>query len=323
MSSLLDGGDMEVGAGNPWIPTGWTNYNLDAGDTQAEAATIHAGAQSMEWNPGATTDEGIYQQITAATGDYILVSLWSYCDGSAGLTVGGLDATQMVLHSDPTAFNVATPHTAVWSFTQALFRVVAANPSVYILADAGAVGDRFIDDVSVVANGDVSLTVTPASLANSAESSGLRIDGRDSLTQPITRITATRGSIRWFWRPRHDAADLVAFDEAANQAYILHADGNATNYIVLRATAANTIQLEFNDGGGAHNTNWNCIGQVTADTLYSMRIVYSPTQMRLYQDGILRATISQPVAFALDPQTWTMYWGSNDTPARQGDAVFR
>jgi hypothetical protein len=53
----------------------------------------------------------------------------------------------------------------------------------YIEALASATGDRFLDDIYMFALDDVSLTVTPASEANSAETDGLRVDGRDTCTQ--------------------------------------------------------------------------------------------------------------------------------------------
>lgn len=152
MANLIDNPSLETGAGNPWIPDGWTNNNLDPGDSQASSAgggIIHSGSDCIEFAVGAS-GEGIRQQITAAVGSFITVGMWSYGDGSAGFTIGGLDATQLLLQHSASAFNVATPHTAVWRYTQAVFRVIAANPSIYILADAGAAGVRYVDDVVVI-----------------------------------------------------------------------------------------------------------------------------------------------------------------------------
>ena len=148
MANLIDNPSLETGAGNPYIPDGWTNVDLDAGDTINEVVILHSGVQSLEFAVGASA-EGIRQQITAAIGDFIHVGMWSYGDGSAGFTIGGLNATQLRLHSSATVFNVATPHDAVWQYTEAVFRVIDTNPSIYILADAGASGLRYIDDIAV------------------------------------------------------------------------------------------------------------------------------------------------------------------------------
>ena len=138
--------------GNPDIPDGWLNYNLDAGESQPSSAgggIIHSGSDCIEFAVGASA-EGIRQQITAAVGDFITVGIWSYGDGSAGFTIGGLNATQLLVQYSTSVFNIATPHTAVWNYTQAVFRVIAANPSIYVLADAGAAGLRYVDDVVVL-----------------------------------------------------------------------------------------------------------------------------------------------------------------------------
>lgn len=152
MANLIDNPSLETGAGNPWIPDGWANYGLDAGDSQASTAgggIIHSGADCMEFAVGASA-EGISQQITAAAGSFVKVGIWTYGDGSAGFTIGGLDATQMLLQGSASAYNVATPHTAQWRLTEAVFRCVAANPTIYLIADAGAAGVRYADDVGVI-----------------------------------------------------------------------------------------------------------------------------------------------------------------------------
>ena len=66
------------------------------------------------------------------------------------------------------------------------------------------------DDNFLVELDDVTLTVTAAVEAESLESNGLRVDGRDTLTQTIDTITSSSGDIRWAYTPRHSAA--VALD---------------------------------------------------------------------------------------------------------------
>ena len=50
------------------------------------------------------------------------------------------------------------------------------------------------DDFYLFALDGVSLTVTPASEANSAEAWGLRVDGRDTLTQSISGLEQSDGA---------------------------------------------------------------------------------------------------------------------------------
>jgi hypothetical protein len=48
--SLLNSGDMETGAGNPWIPDGWANGGLpfQAGELLQELAIVHSGSSALE-----------------------------------------------------------------------------------------------------------------------------------------------------------------------------------------------------------------------------------------------------------------------------------
>ena len=319
--NLLQTGDMEVGAGNPYIPTGWAGVGLAAGESLAEAVIIHAGAQSLEFVAAADGD-GIRQQITAAVGDYVHVSMWSYGDGAAGFTIGGLDATQLLLQSSTTAFNVSTPHTAVWSQTSAVFRVIAANPFIYILADAGAGGLRYIDDVSAFVDNAITLTVTPANAANSLESGGIRVDGYDNAQQPIPVgfLSSTFGWIRWRGRPRHADGNYQAFQEAATP-FMAWFSAPIANYITVDFSAVNTIRLEVNDG--AVSNGLAVAPGLVADTEYLFEILYTGAQITFSIDGVVLITVTPGggIDFGADIPT-AAWWGSRATNDYQADMVF-
>jgi hypothetical protein len=317
LESALVQGDMEAGAGNPYIPTGWTNVDLDAGDTLAEAAIIHSGAQSLEFAVGAS-GEGIRQQITAAIGAYIHVSVWSYGDGSAGFTIGGLDATQMVVQSSTTAFTVATPHTAGWSLTEAEFRVIAANPSLYIMADAGAAGARYIDDVAAISDTAVSLTVVPASEANSLEGTGIRVDGRDSATVPATahKMKARSGEIKFKATPRHSLALAQGFGQASE--YLLDLTEDANNYLRLVRTT-NLLTLAVNQNGAGEVTDTDATAWA-ADTEVLIEVINNGSNIQVKRDGATVCTVAGLVGFATD-FTADAYFGSGATPNTEFDGV--
>lgn len=181
-------------------------------------------------------------------------------------------------------------------------RITATSPTLF-------------DPVKLTA---VSLTVTPASQANSTETSGLRVDGLDTLTQPITNLTATAGQIRFKWTPRHSAAGVVKFGNSA--AYIVSLYGAADNYIRVYWSAANTITLAFNDGGGEHTTTWDATGAIAAGSTYAMQIDYSASVMTLSVGGVVKATITTAISFATVPTT--AYWGSTSASISQIDATF-
>ena len=66
----------------------------------------------------------------------------------------------------------------------------------------------------ILARSNVSLTVTPASEANSTENTDeIRVDGRDTYVESgASSIGTTSGFVSFNWRPRHSAADAVKCD---------------------------------------------------------------------------------------------------------------
>jgi len=166
----------------------------------------------------------------------------------------------------------------------------------------------------------VSLTVTPSSEANSAESGGLRLDGFDDAPQLILAgvITETAGDVRVKVTPRHDIADMDNFGNITP--VFFHAFGDATNYIYVELSAANTVRLRFNDGGGEQSGTWAAAGDLVASTDYVFRVLWAASQMQLIVGGTVRITIVQPVNFATIPTQF--YAGSNQAGDSQIDAVF-
>jgi len=165
---------------------------------------------------------------------------------------------------------------------------------------------------------NVSLTVTPASKANSTESTGLRVDGDDEATQTIANLTATSGHIRTGATPRHSAADAVKFGNTS--AYILEAYGAADNYIRAYWSGANEITLAFNDGGGEHSDTWDATGAIVAGTTYQITVDYSATAMTFSIGGDAKITITTAINFATVPTD--IYWGHAQDGTKQADASF-
>ncbi len=166
----------------------------------------------------------------------------------------------------------------------------------------------------------VSLTATPANEANSTESTGLRVSGLSTLTQPVLDISATEGHMRVAYTPRHDAADAVKFGTASDEAMVAEWYGDASNYIRLYWSAANTLTLAFNDGGGEHTNTWDATGAIDADTQYELVVDYSASAMTLKVGGVVKITITTALSFATTPTT--AYWGQAQTGNKQADATF-
>ena len=185
---------------------------------------------------------------------------------------------------------------------------------------SGGAATFYVDDVSVCQLNDVSITVVPASAANSLEGTGYRVDGLDTLTQtiPAGALGATNGKIAFYYTPRHNAADVKKYGIAAP--YLARFAGGA-NYIEVYWSNVNILTLAFNDGGGIHSTNYNAIGAIVAGTKYLIEIEYAPTNMTLSIDGVVQGTITTAIDFGATVPS-TAHIGNAHVTGFNGDAVF-
>ena len=169
---------------------------------------------------------------------------------------------------------------------------------------------------------DVSLTCVPASQANSAETTGLRIDGRDSCTQeiPASRLKAKEGRIRWRWTPRRDAADFWKFGQS--NPFVMAAWGNGNYYISVRSNAANNLRLRLRLAGVSTDYTWNCTGAIVAGTTYQMEIRYSSGTALLLVDGIVVLTCAPAAGIDFATVPTTFYAGRNPSGAETLGATF-
>jgi len=148
---------------------------------------------------------------------------------------------------------------------------------------------------------------------------GIRVAGLSTLTQPIPAgyLRATHGHVRFWITPRHAPATVDDFGNATPYELSIYFD--ATRLIEVYWSAANTLTLNFNDGGGAHAANWNAAGMLPVAARYKADLIYGPGRMRLWVDDTLRIDIAQPPNFTAIPNT--AYWLTDNTGASQGDAV--
>ena len=318
LANLITNPSMETGAGDPWIPTGWSNDGLDAGDSEASSgggAIVHSGSECIQYNAGATTLEGVFQSSIPgiATGDYAMLGVWAY---SGGRLISA--ANRLLFQSSlSTSVTVVQTGAGAWEHLLAVGRAGSVVPSIEITGDGGV---AYLDDAYVFELDAVSLTSTASSEANSTENSGLRVDGLDTLTQPIPAgsLGATSGKIRFKWRPRHDGADLRKFGETVP--YVAMFSGDANDYIRLRFASDNTLSMDVVQGGTPSSSTWNATGAIAADTEYLMEIEYSPTECVLSVDSIARITVTTAISFS--PAPANAYFGQHSGGTSQIDAVF-
>ena len=313
---LVDNPSMEgVYAGVPPIPPGWGQLNLDPGDSQASSTgggVIHSGSDALQYNAGAGNNERIRLAVPQAQDTYACFGAWFY--SGAALSTSG---TQWHGQASDAAI-ILTAAGATWQHIGAVVRRAAGANAFYNIEGRGA-GTRYADDAYAFVPDPVSLTCTPANLANSTEATGLRVDGYDNAPQPIPAgtIFAQEGWIRVGITHRHDIGDMRAFGELTP--YFFIAWGNAANFILVQISAANTVTLTFNDGGGVHTANWAAAGAMTAANLDTLEVQWDAAHMELRVDTVLRINIAQPPNFAVVPTAF--YPGTDQTGTQQVDAV--
>jgi hypothetical protein len=259
--SLLANGDHEsLNGGFPGaaeLITGWTNAGLDAGDTEPEVYTMGA---------------------------------WVYGDGTAALAIGANAAARGLVHSsEATVYTLGANNSISWKLVTGVWRDVLAGMRPTILNAGAPVGDRYSDDVYMFELDSITLTVTPASQANSLELDGLRVDGYDTCTQVMVcgAVAATFGQVRWTWTPRHNGPDVADFGHATP--YIAAFIGAAANYIHVYFSAANVIRLAINTGGGESGDTWNpAAGYFVPGTEYEFEVWWNASQIRLLVDRVER-----------------------------------
>jgi len=262
-------------------------------------------------------NEGFQRDCVTTSGKYYLVAGWVY-DATAGKTVT-MTVEHAILQYSAAANTRATTAVGAWTRLFGVFRATAA--AIHVQFTATDATTFYVDDVSVITMNDVSLTVTPASAANSVESGGIRVDGLDNCNQaiPANRLFPNFGWSRFDWIPRHAIADMDNFGFTTPMIALWRGDAN--NYIWIELSAANTIRLGYVTGGGAPVTgDWVAAGAFVAGTNYQLEIMWTPGDTRLIVDGTTRITIATGPAFPVVPVIF--YAGSNNTPTYHVDAVF-
>ncbi len=308
--------------GDPNIPTGWSNNALDAGDLESENSIVHSGSFSAQFNTTASANELVYQNIGSAAGRFHCVGALLYGDDTYGINVGLITTSQFANQNGSTNLMLATNTSASWLHKAVVLRQKGSTANAGFGSRTNdATGARYVDDVYAILLNTVTLTVTPASEANSAENGGIRVDGLDACTQPISGLGATSGKVRFGWTPRHGDGDFEKFGVASPNVCRLWKD--TANYIQLYSTTGDELTLRMRIAGGAETPDtWNASG-IVAGTEYLIEIEYNSTQLTASFDGTVRMTVAYGGGIdwgANIPDT--AYMGSNNAETQQFDAVF-
>jgi len=299
--------------GPTYIPMGWSNSGLGAGDSVQDNAEPHSDSSCVEFVTAPNASALYYSVSFAPAPAFVGIGGW------ARETAGNImlrDASQRAIQNTLSTRAELEASGDVWQHLTGVVRQDSGGGWFALRSHEASSSGRF-DDVYGFRLDDVSLTVTPASEANSLESGGIRVDGTDDLAQPLLGMTPTRFRIRWRCIPRHGAGD---FEKFGGDVWMYAWQGVGGEYLYVDCVSDTTIRLGFDDGGGFHGANWDATGVIAADTEYLFEIRTVPTRMQLLVDGVVRSTINTPINFGDFPAN--IHWGVDAWSLGQIDAVF-
>jgi hypothetical protein len=315
LPNLLDNPSFDTGTGDPYIPYGWTNNGLDAGDSVQESTVVHSSGKSLLYNTS-VSGESLSFNVTHTIGKFFAHGGFTKGGSfSLGYPVGALQQASGLSNYVVSPISKFTESRRIWRATQ-------STGYVWLYGYAGEVILRYLDDFYSIALDDVSLTATPASLANSLEGSGIRVDGKDTLTQPIPAgiLTATKGRIKFKFTPRHSSADVAKFGNATDSRIVSIASNDFSQYVIVKFTTANNLTLSVASAGGNIGGTSDITSVFVAGSTYTVEIVYSSSKLDVLVDGVSRCSASGLINFSLG--LTSAYFGSSSSVALQSDAVF-
>ena len=319
LSNLLTNPSFESGSNDPWIPTGWYQGDLDAGDSEVETTNVHSGSSSMQLNAGVSQSEYFFPALTTTSNKFYSYGGWTYGDGGASAYWWATNSVNLHWQHALSVGSVAAPSSAAWSHTPGVFQSTTTGalnrPAVGF---TNITGQAFVDDMYSYTLTDVSLTVTPASEANSLESSGLRVDGLDSLTQTITNLTDKSGEVSFEITPRHNYD--VADNFGTTTPVIAHLYGDANDYIKIVKVSDTVLRAEAQLNGTAINADTSVAPTLNAGTTYIIKVTYlQGSFLKLYIDGVEKASTAIGASTAFSTTPTTIYFGSDNSSTNQYD----
>ena len=313
LANLIDNPSFDYGAvADPFIPDAWIGGGIDAGESAKETVIVHSSKSSMFLNVSAY-DEAFYQLFSAASGKF-------FNSGASVKILGGdpalatPDIVRQSTADDP--WNWTLP-TLLWANVKRVGRSIGGAPRMY-LRNVGGYG--YFDDAYAFALDDVSLTATPASLANSQESGGIRVDGKDLLYQniPTGKLKASTGEVKLKFTPRHSQANMLKYSDY--YPFVVSVYGDISNNIIVHVVDSTKIRFKAVVGGVTYTVDSTLSTTFVAGTEYFIGIKYSPSSAYLYLNGSVVSSLAiSPFMFSVIPTV--MYLGSSGGIS-QIDAVF-
>jgi hypothetical protein len=156
----------------------------------------------------------------------------------------------------------------------------------------------YVDDVSVIELDDVSITATAASEANSAEGTGIRVDGLDTLTQSISGFALGSWQAIWPYTPRHDD-DNEDFGVTDVTCGVVGVDG--TEYVHVRTNGDTNFEIyekENNEAGTPFDPGFTAGAKVTC------KLKWDGAVFTFSVDGVDKGTLTPTSAITYTPNVF-------------------
>ncbi len=304
-------------------PDLWDDPSMEAGTAPTDVGTPTTSAQSAEQaHSGSNSwkiisdaaDEGISRAMTVVDGTYYHVSAWIYA-----LTAGTVDMS--VTGGEFQTGNTSVLTTAgndAWVKLSGVVRATSTTLTLRLLSNGSQT--FYSDDVATVALDPVTLTYTPASEANSLEGTGIRVDGRDTLTQPITNVSATSGTVLIKLTFRHGDGDFEKFGQE-NPFWIFINEDGGNNDIKINANSDTTVRILTTMDGVEEEETWTPSGAIIARTDYLFEIAWVNNVITLSIDGSIVQTVTHPTKPAFSASPDIIYVGNFSNGNLPGDLV--
>lgn len=327
-TNLITNASFETGSGDPYVPTGWIS-GVASGQSLQETTTVHSGASSFKLivNAGSGAPS-IRQAPSSITEDaYYNLGVWvNKVSGSNGGITGGNNnfRAQWLTPTASNQFGNSSGTIGSWQLVKGVAvrdddMINSQHDGIYVSQSTySSAHEGYYDDFYSFKLNDVSLTVTSASEVNSAETTGLRVDGRDTLTQTVTGLSVDRGLIKFKYTPRHSYSTAGSFGNT--NPYIITIYGDNNNRIYLYRPSGSALGLVRWVPGDADEYQW-ASPTLNAGTTYIFEIAYSVGgNITLNIDGTQVASGSfGSTAFGTVPTT--AYFGSDNSGTNQYDGT--
>ncbi|PIZ45500.1 hypothetical protein COY32_05230, partial [candidate division WWE3 bacterium CG_4_10_14_0_2_um_filter_41_14] len=169
LSNLITNPSMETGAGDPWIPTGWSNANGTGVGALIQSGDVHSGLYSLQAG-GLNGLQGIVHNPNSIDGIGKFFNVSGFIkDTNNSLRIQMYNG-QASLQKQSGGTFLLTSNTGSWKHMMGVARQANQDAGQWDKRLSLQNGTGYWDDIYSFQLSDVSLTVTPASEANSLES---------------------------------------------------------------------------------------------------------------------------------------------------------